>query len=174
LSAKAAAVVMALTLFLGACGPDPATPRGVAQRFLDAYFGLDLNTALEASASRAHELIEEERRLTAGQPIDAATRVPTIGYRLLREEPGTDATVHLVYVVRITVPGAETNEQRWLLTIARSESEWKVVNFTRTGEGQRTGSRSQPLPDIAWQLHPATLDVVEHVLRIGPQHAMDL
>jgi hypothetical protein len=128
---RAAAALFALMLALGACGPDPATPRGGAERFLDAYFGLDLDAALEASASRAHELIQEERRLTAGQPIDAETRVPTIRYRLLRQEPGSDATVHLVYAVRVAAPDAETTEQRWLVMVARVGEEWKVVNFSR-------------------------------------------
>jgi hypothetical protein len=123
--------LLALTLFLCSCGPDPATPRGAAERFLHAYFGLDLGTALEASAHHAHELLEEERRLTAGQRVDAETRVPTIHYRLLREEPGDGATVHLVYDVRITTPDAETSEQRWLVLVERSGDEWKVVDFDR-------------------------------------------
>ncbi len=131
LAAEAAATLLALTLALCSCGPDPATARGAAEHFLDAYFRLDLGAALEASASQAHERIEEERRLTAGQPIDAATRVPTIHYRLLRQEPGSDAAVHLVYVVRVAVPDAETSEQRWLVTVARTGERWKVVQFAR-------------------------------------------
>lgn len=126
-----AVALLALTLVLGSCGTDPATPRGVAERFLQAYFGLDLGAASEASAHRAHELIEEERRLTVGQRIDAQTRVPTIRYWLLREEAGDGATVHLVYEVRVTIPDAETSEQRWLVTLGRVGERWKVVDFGR-------------------------------------------
>jgi hypothetical protein len=131
LGARAATALFALTLALGGCGPNPATPSGAAERFLDAYFGLDLDAALEASASRAHQLIQEEKRLTAGQPIDAATRVPTIRYRLLRQEPGSDTAVHLLYAVRVAAPDAETSEQRWLVTVEPFGTEWKVVNFER-------------------------------------------
>jgi hypothetical protein len=126
-----AVLAIALVLGLGCCGPDPTTPRGVAERFLDAYFNLDRTTALATSAHRAHELVEEERKLTAGHAVDAATRMPIIRYSLLREEEGDDATVHLVYAVRITVPDAETSEQRWLLTVGRLGEEWKVVSFDR-------------------------------------------
>jgi hypothetical protein len=129
--ARRTAALLVLALALGACGPDPATPRGTAERFLDAYFGLDLKAALEVSANRARERIEEERRLTAGQTIDEATRVPTIRHWLLRQEPGSDAAVHLVYAVRVAVPDAETSEQRWLVTVERFGTEWKVVNFER-------------------------------------------
>jgi len=126
-----AALSIALVLGLGCCGPDPATPRGVAEHFLDAYFNLDRATALATSAHRAHELVEEEGQLTAGHAVDAATRMPTIRYWLVREERGDDATVHLVYTVRIIVPDAETSEQRWLLTVGRLGGEWKVVSFER-------------------------------------------
>jgi hypothetical protein len=129
--AKAGAVLVALALAVASCGPDPATPRGTAERFLDAYFGLDRETALATSAHRAHEMVEEERRLTAGQAVDAETRVPAIRYRLLREERPSDTTAHLVYRVRVAVPDAETTEQRWLVTVARVEGEWKVVMFER-------------------------------------------
>jgi hypothetical protein len=129
-----AVLAIALVLGLARCGPDPATPRGVAARFLDAYFSLDRATALATSAHRAHELLEEEGRLTAGHAVDAATRMPTIRYSLLREEQGGDATVHLVYAVRITVPDAETSEQRWLVTVGRLGEEWKVVSFERLAE----------------------------------------
>jgi hypothetical protein len=124
-----------LFLALAACRPDPATPRGAAERFLDAYFGLDRAGALAASASRAHELVEEEIRLTAGQPVDAETHVPAVRYRLLRQEPSGAEAVHLVYAVRIVDPETAPVEQRWLVMVGRvQEHEWRVVNFERLPE----------------------------------------
>ncbi len=131
---KATAAFLALTLVaLGSCGsrPDPSTPGGAAARFLDAYFGLDLDAALAASVHRARERVEAERRLTAGQRVDAETRVPIIRYRLLREEPGEGTMVHLVYEVRATVPDAGTSEQRWLVTVDRIGERWIVADFDR-------------------------------------------
>jgi hypothetical protein len=124
-------VLSSLVLMLAACGTDPASPRGAAERFLDAYFGLDLAGAAQASASRARALVDEERRLTAGQRVDASTRVPVIRYRLEREDVSGEA-VHLVYAIHVAGEDMDPSDQRWLLMVKRTEgSAWRVVNFQR-------------------------------------------
>ena len=123
----AAAVLMLLAV---ACRPDVSTARGTADAFLRAYFGLDLQAASDASADHARELLAEERRLTAGQTVDADTHLPSITPTLVHEEPEAEGMVHLVYAVRIDASG-DVSEQRWFVSVARADTQWKVVDFGR-------------------------------------------
>jgi len=75
-------------VLLVACRPDASTPQGTAERFLDAhYVRIDLRDALPFTSGLARHKVEDELQLVEGQPIDAATRKPTVHYRLLEEHP---------------------------------------------------------------------------------------
>jgi len=79
--------VLAFVLLV-ACGPDASTPQGTAERFLDAhYVRIALRDALPFTSGLARHKVEDELRLVEGQPIDAATRKPTVHYRLLETRP---------------------------------------------------------------------------------------
>jgi len=122
--------VALLALLLGACRADPATPRGTAELFLDAhYVHIDLPEALRFTTGVAHQKVEDEIRLTAGQSIDETTRKPSVHYRLLEERPDGDAAVHYVYRGRIAVDDADTFEHRWLVTVRFAEGAWRVTNY---------------------------------------------
>jgi hypothetical protein len=112
------------------CRPDPASQRGVAERFLDAhYVQIDLAAAQALTAGVAERKVAEERRLTAGYDIDAATRQPSVHYRLLEERPEGEDRSRFVYRARFSVPGGGRFERRILLVMRREEGGWKVVNF---------------------------------------------
>ena len=69
--------VLVLVVALSACQPDPNSPRGVAERFLDAhYVRMDLQAAKAYCTGLALKRVEDEIRLTEGQVIDANTRLP--------------------------------------------------------------------------------------------------
>src|SRR5437867_3359855 len=83
LSVAARLALVLASVVLG-CRPDPSTPRGTAERFLDAHFvHIDLPAALEFTAGLARHKVEDEIRLVAGQAIDETTRKPSVHYRLL-------------------------------------------------------------------------------------------
>ncbi len=59
-------------LLLAGCRAAANTPRGTAERFLDAhYVRIDLPAALEFTADLARHKVENEMRLVQGQTIDA-------------------------------------------------------------------------------------------------------
>ena len=119
-----------LALLLGACRADPATPRGTAELFLDAhYVHIDLPEALRFTTGVAHQKVEDEIRLTAGQSIDETTRKPSVHYRLLEERRDGDAAVNYVYRGRIAVEDADTFEHRWLVTVRFADGAWHVTNY---------------------------------------------
>ena len=71
LSVAARLALVLASVVLG-CRPDPSTPRGTAERFLDAHFvHIDLPAALEFTAGLARHKVEDEIRLVAGQAIEA-------------------------------------------------------------------------------------------------------
>ncbi|HVM95618.1 MAG TPA: hypothetical protein VMT89_04485, partial [Candidatus Acidoferrales bacterium] len=91
-----ALTLLVVTLVFG-CRPDPNSPRGVAEQFVDAhYVRIDLPAAKGVVAGLALHKLEEEQRLTAGNAIDESTRLPTVRYRLLEEKSETD-TASFVY-----------------------------------------------------------------------------
>ena len=58
---RAAAVFVMLSALLSACRADPSTPRGTAERFLDAhYVRIDLPAALPYTTDLARHKVEEE------------------------------------------------------------------------------------------------------------------
>ena len=124
---RAAAVLLTV---LGACGADPSTPRGTAERFLDAhYVAIDLPAAREFTSGVARQKVEEEMRLVEGQTIDETTRKPTVHYRLLEEHPDGGDAVRFLYRGQITVEDAGGFERRWMVTVRRDGEAWRVTNY---------------------------------------------
>jgi hypothetical protein len=127
-----AIVPLALLLVAGAlsCRPDPSGPRGVAERFLDAYYvRIDLPAVHAMVAGVAKQKIEKEMKLVEGQVIDESTRKPTVRYHLLEEHPDGEDAVNFIYRGRITVEDADSFERRWLVTVRRRDGDWRVTNF---------------------------------------------
>jgi hypothetical protein len=119
---------------VAACRPDASTPRGAAERFLDAhYVRIDLSAARELATGLARHKVEDEIRLVGGQEIDDSTRKPTIHYTLLEERPDGDAAVNFLYRADITVEDADRFERRWLVTVRREDAAWRVANYQELG-----------------------------------------
>ncbi len=115
---------------LAACRPGPDTPRGTAERFLDAhYVHIDLPAALPFTSGIARQKVESEIALVQGVAIDESTRKPTVHYTLLEERPEGADTVGFVYRGRIVPEGAEAFERRWLVTVRREADGWRVANY---------------------------------------------
>ena len=101
---------------MAACRADPASPRGAAERFLDAhYVHIDLPAALPFTSGLARQKVESEIALVQGVTIDESTRKPTVHYTLLEEHPdGVRRRSAYVYRGRIIPEGADAFERRWL------------------------------------------------------------
>jgi len=133
LSVAARLALVLASVVLG-CRPDPSTPRGTAERFLDAHFvHIDLPAALEFTAGLARHKVEDEIRLVAGQAMDETTRKPSVHYRLLEERPDGEQAVSFLYRGNIAVEDAESFERRWLVTVRRDEGGWRVTNYQEFG-----------------------------------------
>ena len=125
--------VLAL-LLLVACRPDASTPQGTAERFLDAhYVRINLPEALPFTSGLARHKVEDEMRLIDGQPIDAATRKPTVHYRLLETHPDGEHAVNYLYLGSITVEDADHFERQWMVTVRREADGWHVTNYQEFG-----------------------------------------
>lgn len=117
-------------LCVAACRPDPSTPRGTAERFLDAhYVHIDLKAALPFTSGVARQKVESEIELVRGVTIDDTTRKPSVHYSLLEEHPDGEHAVSYVYRGRIAVDGADTFDKRWLVTVRREPDGWRVTNY---------------------------------------------
>ena len=115
---------------MAACGADPASPRGAAERFLDAhYVHIDLPAALPFTSGLARQKVEAEIALVQGVTIDESTRKPTVHYTLLEEHPEGPEVVRLVYRGRVIPEGADAFERRWMLTVRRDADGWRVSNY---------------------------------------------
>ncbi len=120
----------ALAIAWGACRPDPATPRGTAERFLDAhYVHIDLPSALPFTSGLARRKVESEIDLVRGVEIDETTRKPTVHYTLLEERPDGATSVTYVYRGNIALAGADSFERRWLVTVRQEPEGWRVTNY---------------------------------------------
>jgi hypothetical protein len=120
---------------LAACGPDPSTPRGAVERFLDThYVDIDVRGSLPLTAGVARAKVEKEIALTSGVAIDDATRTPSIHYRLLEETPGGDGGVRFLYEATIAPPGAEPFRRRWLVLAREVDGAWAVTNYEELPE----------------------------------------
>jgi hypothetical protein len=122
--------LLATALLAASCRSDPATPRGTAELFLDAhYVRIDLPAALPFTTGVARQKVEDEIRLVSGQPIDEATRKPSVHYRLLEEHPDGDHAVNYLYRGTIVVEDADRFERRWLVTVRAADGGWRVTNY---------------------------------------------
>jgi hypothetical protein len=124
-----ATLALSLLLVVG-CRAGADTPRGTAERFLDAhYVRIDLPSALEFTSGVARQKVENEIRLVQGQTIDETTRRPSVHYRLLEEHPDGTAAVRYLFHGSITVEDADRLERRWLVTVRFAEGGWRVTNY---------------------------------------------
>lgn len=117
-------------VFVGACGKDLRTARGIAEEFVDQhYVQINLQKAKEYSAGLALEKIDEEIRLTSGQTIDASTRKPRVHYRLLEKKEG-ERRASFLYEGTIQAEDAPEFTRRWLIVARKEGDRWRVSNFT--------------------------------------------
>ena len=117
-------------LLVAGCRAAANTPRGTAERFLDAhYVRIDLPAALEFTADLARHKVEDELRLVQGQMIDETTRKPNVHYRLLEEHPDGTEAVRYLYRGSITIEDADRLERRWLVTVRLADGAWRVTNY---------------------------------------------
>ena len=115
---------------MAACRADPATPRGTAERFLDAhYVHIDLPGALPFTSGLARQKVESEIALVQGVTIDEATRKPTVHYTLLEEHAEGPDAVRFLYRGRIAPEDADPFERRWLVTVRHDGEGWRVSNY---------------------------------------------
>jgi len=128
-------MMMGALIVAAACGSDPASPRGVAERFLDAhYVSIDLQAAATLTNGLARQKIEREIALVGDQTIDATTRKPVVHYKFLTEQPSGEDAVNFAYLGQINVPDAEGFERRWLVTVRRDGEHWLVANFDEVAD----------------------------------------
>jgi hypothetical protein len=121
---------MLAILSMASCRPDPSTPRGTAERFLDAhYVHIDLPAALPFTSGLARKKVESEIELVRGVTIDESTRKPSVHYTLLEERPDGSEAVSYLYRGRIAVDGADGFERRWLVTVRQEPEGWRVTNY---------------------------------------------
>jgi hypothetical protein len=122
--------VLALACLVAACRPDSTSPRGAAERFLDAhYVAIDLKAALPLTTGLARSKVEREQALVSGVEIDETTRKPQVWYKLLEERPIGDDGVQFLYRGTMHPEDAERFERRWLVTVRRETPGWIVSNF---------------------------------------------
>jgi hypothetical protein len=129
--ARLAAGFLVLAVFTGGgCRPDPSTPRGTAERFLDAhYVAIDLREAIAFTSGIAKQKVEQEIALVSGVEIDENTRKPVVHYKLLEERPDGEHSVNFLYRGSIAVDGADGFERRWMVTVRREDAGWRVTNY---------------------------------------------
>ncbi|HEY1235409.1 MAG TPA: hypothetical protein VGH22_18660 [Candidatus Binatia bacterium] len=126
------ATVLALVLSAGACSRDLNSAQGVADEFVDQhYVMIDLPKAKTLAVSVALSKLNEEIRLTSGQPIDASTRKPRVHYTLLEKKEG-DQRATFLYQGTIESDDNTSFTRQWLITARKEGSEWRVSNFTES------------------------------------------
>lgn len=128
--AGALAVLPLIFLFAPGCGRDLKTAEGVAEEFVDQhYVHIDLPKARQYAVGLALDKINDEIRLTTGQPIDASTRKPKVQYRLL-EKQEAQGRVSFMYQGTIQAEDAPEFTRRWLVVARKENDGWRVSNFT--------------------------------------------
>ena len=120
----------ALLLAGTACkGEGDATPRGVAEAFLDRhYVEIDVAGSREYTVGLARSKVEERIRLTAGHAIDAGTRKPRVYYKLLERR---DVRGRTAFLYRLTIRLEDGSEfsRRVLIRVRKEEAGWRVSNY---------------------------------------------
>jgi hypothetical protein len=133
IAALAVAVLVAATGV--GCRADPSTPRGTAERFLDAhYVEIDLPRALPFTSGLARRKVEEEIELVKGVEIDDTTLKPIVRYSLLEEHPDGEGGTKFLYRGKIVVEGADGFERRWLVTVRQEPPGYRVTNYQEFSE----------------------------------------
>lgn len=118
-------------LLASSCQPtDPR--RVIAEDFIDRLFVvIDQASARELATGLAVTKLDEEIRLRGDQEIDESTRKPRVTYEFLESHgDGQDEASSLVYDLRVAPDGADSFNQRLILTLRRTESGWRVGNYT--------------------------------------------
>jgi hypothetical protein len=126
------AAFLGLILTASACGRDLNSAQGVAEEFVDQhYVVIDLPKAKTLAVSVALSKLNEEIRLTSGQPIDASTRKPRVHYTLLEKKEG-DQRATFLYEGTIQSDDNTSFTRQWLITARREGTQWRVSNFTES------------------------------------------
>jgi len=114
------------------CGHDLNSAQGVAEEFVDQhYVQIDLAKAKKYAVSVALAKIDEEIRLTSGQPIDASTQKPRVNYQLLEKNENEKRATYL-YEGRIQSDDGTSFSKKWLITTRLDGTQWRVSNFTES------------------------------------------
>src|ERR1041384_7465124 len=123
------AAFLALIVTAGACGRDLSSAQGVADEFVDQhYVVIDLPKAKTLAVSVALSKLNEEIRLTSGQPIDASTRKPRVHYTLVEKREG-DQRATFLYQGTIESDDNRSFTRQWLITARKEGTQWRVANF---------------------------------------------
>ena len=118
-----------LALIAAGCAPKNS-PRGVVDRFIDAYYvQIDLKNAEQFTAGLALDKIRKEEQLTAGQTIDSSTRKPVVHYRLKNERIESEHATYL-FLARIDVPDGGSFDRNWMISARKEGPDWKVSSFS--------------------------------------------
>lgn len=118
-----------LSLALGGCPSDPNGAQGTAERFVDQRYVLIHAAGAKAlTTGLARSKIEKEERLSEGQHIDQSTRKPSVRYKLLDTQGGSEQPT-FVFEGTIYVDDDESFTRKWLVTTRKEEGAWKVSNF---------------------------------------------
>lgn len=129
----AARLCLLSVLFLSsACSRDLNTPQGVVEEFLDQhYVHIDLPRARAYAVSLALDKVNEEIRLTAGQPIDVSTQKPRVHYALL-EKRESDKRASFLYEGTIQSDDGSSFTRKWLIAARKEGANWRVSNFSES------------------------------------------
>ena len=121
-----------LVFGLGGCGGrDLKTAEGVADEFVDQhYVNIDLPRTREYTVGLARDKIDDEIRLTRGQPIDASTRKTRIRYELTDKKQEGDARVSFFYKGTIEAEDGPEFTRRWIVVARKEGDGWRVSNFS--------------------------------------------
>jgi hypothetical protein len=104
--------------------------RGVVDNFVDAhYVAINLGDAANYCTGLALDKVRKEQALTAGQTIDAATRKPTVHYKLQTERVEPDRATYL-FLATIDVPDGGRFTRQWMISARLEDGRWKVSNYS--------------------------------------------
>lgn len=129
---KYLALLLGIVLWSNACGHDLNSAQGVAEEFIDQhYVQIDLAKAKKYAVSVALAKVDEEIRLTSGQPIDASTQKPRVNYQLLEKHESEKRSTYL-YEGKIQSEDGTSFTKKWLITARQEGNQWRVSNFTES------------------------------------------
>ena len=114
------------------CSRDLNTAQGVAEEFVDQhYVQIDLPKAKLYAVSLALDKVNEEIRLTSGQPIDVSTQKPRVHYSLI-EKKETENRASFLYEGTIQSDDGTSFNRKWLITARKEGPNWRVSNFSES------------------------------------------